>query len=171
MERRKALKGIAFLAAGSAILPYCKSDVTAIKYNNLPELNSNDHKLIQQLSLAIIPVKGTEMAPPMPSDKFILMSVNDCYSPEDQVKFMKGLSEFTVLANKKGEDFGSLTSADQQSLFESAINDQSSEDLKMFAKTTKDLTLRNVTTSQIFMEKYRAFKMLPGTYVACKSIS
>ena len=171
MERRAALKGLAFIAVGAAILPHCKSDPAAIKFENLSGLNIDNQKLIQQLSHAIIPVKGTEMAPTMPSDEFILMSVNDCYSPEDQVKFTKGLAEFTALANKKGSDFSVLSPAEQQSLFESAISDQSSDNLKMFAKTTKDLTLRNVTTSQIFMEKYRAYKMLPGTYVACKSMS
>ena len=57
MERRKALKGLAFIAVGAAILPHCKSDPAEIKYENLSGLNTNDQKLIQQLSHAILPVK------------------------------------------------------------------------------------------------------------------
>ena len=173
MERRKALKGLAIIAAGVSFLPSCKSDVKTLnKFPKLVGLDASKQESIKGICNAILPIRNTDVTIPIATDEFLLMSLNDCYAPEDQQKYMNGFEEFSKLVSvNSSKSYADLAVEEQKAIFQEALRDQSSENLKFFARTTKGLVLRNFTTSQVFMEKYRDYKMLPGTYIACKAIS
>ena len=89
MNRRHALRHIALISGGLALIPSCdfsKEDILAA-YENL-KITATQKALIASISDSIIPAGEIKGALDLAVPDFILVMVNDCFTKENQEKFL-----------------------------------------------------------------------------------
>ena len=168
MQRRQALKNIALISAGIALLPACDFE-TWPTFDKIP-LEKPQKKLINWLSDSIIPkldkplVTTTE-----PTSHFVLNMVNDCYAPEDIEKYVAGMNALQIdLDQVKEINLRKLTPAESDQLLIDLIAEESlSEEVRYFLETTRGLTIHHFTSSEYFMTNHLKFEFIPGRYNGC----
>ena len=168
MRRRQAMKGLAMITVGAGFVMACRTSSKDTVYTNLA-IDTGEEADIRAICDAILPLVKSDAIPQLDSASFALMSVNDCFSPEEQQKYVQGFRKYKKMSSKA--NLSNLTAEEHLTLFKEASKEDGDEDLRFFASQTRNLVIRNFTVSQTYMEQYRAYKMLPGTYVACKQIS
>jgi hypothetical protein len=177
MKRRKAIKGMVLFALGSQIVYSCKDKYQAIKslpLNNLP-LSDKDLALIDQLSTNILPLQNIEALKDHTTTPFILTMANDCLSPEDRSKFIKGYQEFdNYVKGKLNKELAALTIEEFQSLMETIqkeIDRENPMPVHFFSSYVRDKNIQYLTSSEYFLTTYRAYEMAPGFYNGCVPLS
>ncbi len=84
MTRREALRNCFIITVGTALLPSCmQKDKASVALKNL-EVNTDQEKLIAELSETIIPKTDTPGAKDVYAHLFVLKMVDDCYEKKDQ---------------------------------------------------------------------------------------
>ncbi len=147
MDRRSSIKTLLILSAGTAILPSClqeekKPSVTLKNY----KINGGDEDLVSTVSDTIIPGGKTPGAKDVGAYQFALMMMDDCYSPEDQQKFVKGLKEFSEFAKKTiNKSFAKATPEEREEVLKSIESKKDiPENVAFFYNNMKRLTLGRV---------------------------
>ena len=169
MDRREAIKGMAIFTTGLAFLSSCKSEEAISLYKNL-SINKSTKKTLQGFCDGMIPFKGTEIQLPEENVEFLMVYINDCFSPEDISKYEAGLDLFiNQLSTDYSKSFDALTDVEKKSLFNKTIEKSSEENLKYFAEETKKIVLKNFTTSEDYLKKYKNYNIIPQEYQACIS--
>ncbi len=170
MDRRSSIKTLLILSAGTAILPSClqeekKASVSLVNYT----INGNDEDLVAAISDTIIPGGKTPGAKDVGAYQFALMMVDDCYSPEQQQQFTKGLKEFNDFSKKKINTSFTKASPAQRSQVLKAIEDKNDipENVAFFYQTMKGLTLEAFTESKYYLTKVHVYQLVPGKYYGC----
>ena len=170
MDRRSSIKTLLILSAGTAILPSClqeekKASVSVVNY----KINGNDEDLVAAISDTIIPGGKTPGAKDVGAYQFALMMVDDCYSPEQQQQFTKGLKEFNDFSKKKIKTSFAKATPAQRSEVLKAIEDKNHtpENVAFFYHTMKGLTLEAFTESKYYLTKVHVYQMVPGKYYGC----
>jgi len=165
MNRRTALRNIALVTAGTALLPSCMQDgKSGMPLKNIP-LTSSQEKMLAALSAAIIPTTSSFIgAPDLKSHEFVLLMVDDCNSPEDQQKFVSGMKGFDKLSHDhSGQIFPGFTAEQKESLLSSLeAKKDIPQDVLHFYNTVKKYTVQSFTSSQQYMTDIRKYKMVPG---------
>lgn len=168
MDRRSALRSFVILSAGIAFMPSCSDEKVkgAVALKNL-QLSGDQEMLLANLSETILPVKGE--APADAAHLFVLAMVDDCYSKEDQEKFMKGLQAFDELSQKKFSKAFPALSKEQKHELLTTMEGSTKEPgpVFYFYNTTRSLTLQHYTTSKYYLVNVRHFEMAPGRYHGC----
>lgn len=161
--RRTALKQILLATAGAAVIPACldnKAPTITLKQINI---TGAQEAMLMALSAAIIPTTTTPGAAETGATAFALKMVDDCYSKEDQDKFIKGLSTFEAFAREKsGTAFDSADAASQSAVLDAIEQHKEEDELGFFYKSMKQLTRRAYTTSKYFLTEVEHFKLVPG---------
>ena len=107
MDRREALKALAVATGGMVLVPSCnfsKEDILSA-YSKL-QITPTQVKLLAAVADAIIPAGSLKGSADLMVHDFILVMVNDCLKPEEQQKFISGLSSFDSYAIlKAGKTF------------------------------------------------------------------
>jgi hypothetical protein len=91
MDRRSTIKNLLIITAGAALLPSCLQNEkkSSVALKNI-RIDDKDEETLAELSEAIIPKTGTPGAKDVGASMFAVMMVDDCYSPDDQAKFVNG---------------------------------------------------------------------------------
>lgn len=170
INRRHAIKQFLFVSAGIALIPACMQDrskASVILKNMI--LDGRQEKLLAELSETIIPVTDTPGAKDISAHLFVLKMMDDCYSKEDQEKFIKGMDAFNAACKLQFGDHFAVCSPEQQSKFvqQSETGKDKPADLNYFYNTTKHLTIQAYTTSKFFLTKINVYKLVPGAYHGC----
>src|SRR5689334_20589685 len=99
MDRRSALRSFVILSAGIAFMPSCKDSTVkgSVSLKKI-QLSGEEENMLANLSETIVPVKAE--APADAEHYFVLTMVDDCFSSDEQKKFMEGLKQFDQLAQK-----------------------------------------------------------------------
>ena len=171
MDRRKALKNVAFLL-GTAL----SSSTIGVLFENftLPEEERNqvvfsgtDEEILAEFADVIIPT--TKLSPGAKAagvGTFIPMMIRECYPPTMQHEFAKGLNE---MQNKSLKDYNanflSLTTDQKQKL----VQDLRTETIAKkqpysFFTIGRDLTLLGFFSSEIGCTQAREYLPIPGKY-------
>jgi len=95
LNRRQALKRLAIITAGVSLIPSCMQDKNkaSILLKNL-QVGGDQEQLLAELAETIIPATDTPGAKDISAHLFVLKMMDDCYTKEDQQKFMRGLEQF-----------------------------------------------------------------------------
>src|SRR5258708_31736504 len=95
IHRRTAIRQLAILSAGAALLPSClhPHDKPSVSLKNLT-VTGDQEKLLEELTATLIPTDSTPGARDISAHLFALRMVDDCSPKTDQEKFMKGLVSF-----------------------------------------------------------------------------
>jgi hypothetical protein len=179
MERRIAIKQLIVIAGGAMLIPSCVRDTkqVTVDLNNL-KLSVDQVSLLEEVTETIIPGTDTPGARDMDLHRFVLKMVDDCSEPDQQKRFVTGLSEVDALAESKfGRGFKDLNKADRESLIRSldevGSSDQQEEKekpLHTFYAMTKDLTIRGYMSSEFVMTNQLYYTMIPGRFDGCVEI-
>ena len=101
MDRRSSIKTFIIISAGAALLPSCLQDKKKSLSLKKIKIDDNEEELLSGLSETIIPKTGTPGAGDVSAHLFALMMIDDCFPPDGQDKFQKGLTAFDELSKKK----------------------------------------------------------------------
>lgn len=169
-SRRKALKQLAFLSIGTAIIPSCLEDRSkaSLLLKNI-SVSAADEAMLAELCEIIIPKTDTPGAKDISAHLFVLTMVDDCATKEQQQNFVKGIEDFnklcTTTAGKKLVD----CSADEKKKIADALLALKEEDtpLKHFLGMVKGRTIQAYTSSEFFLTKVQVYELVPGRYQGC----
>jgi Gluconate 2-dehydrogenase subunit 3 len=176
MKRRSAIKNIAVIAFGAAILPACNSseNSSGIKLKNI-SVSSKEQEMLAELAEAILPkTDHFPGAKELNSHGFLLMMIDDCSSPEDQKKFVQGLKLFDKTCHEKfGQVFTGFTAQQKKSILKDLENGKNiSEETQEFYKAVKHYSLQSFTSSKQYLLDVKKYKMVPGSdFKGCVKIT
>jgi gluconate 2-dehydrogenase gamma chain len=183
IDRREALRKTALLmgAAVSAsaiagILNGCKAT---------PDLNykpvfftEEQARLVSELAEIILPKTDTPGAKELGVPNFIDKVVSQCYSKEDQDRFIVGLTAFDEEAKKTyGDSFVYAKPEDQiiliKKTLETAIAEKKENPTakRPFILMAKELTMLGYFSSETGSTKVLQYEPVPGSYKGCIPLS
>jgi hypothetical protein len=160
MKRREAIRNVILISAGAGYLYSCKEKAATISLKHIP-LTRAEGELVSELSETIIPKTDFPGAKDLKTDEFILVMVDDVFSPEEQDKFKAGMKVF--------HDAGFVKmSADERKEF---IN-KAEGDAKWFFAVIKQGTIENFTSSKEYLEKVKnVTTLIPPKFQACAPVN
>ena len=169
LTRRDAIKNCLIITVG-AFVPSCLQEKSrpAIAYKNL-SIDSNQERLITEVSETIIPATDTPGAKDTYTHLFVLKMLDDCYTKEEQQQFINGMKEFEKLSqNKFDKSFVNCTLLQREELVRNSINSKDvSKDVSAFFKIMKKLTVQGYMTSKYYLTNVQVYKLVPGKYHGC----
>lgn len=97
------------------------------------------------------------------------MMIDDCFTPDNQDKFQKGLKTFEEFTKKKvDKPFTKYTPAERVELIQSIENKSAvPENVAFFYNTMKKLTIQAYTSSEYYLTKVQVYKLVPGRFYGC----
>ncbi len=170
MDRRSTIKTLLIISTGTAILPSCLQEEKkpSVSVKNF-KISGNDEEIISAVSDTVIPQGKTPGAKDVGAYQFALMMMDDCYSPENQQKFTKGLKDFQDFSKKTiNKSFSKATPAERNEVL-NAIESKKNipENVAFFYGTMKGLTLEAFTQSKYYLTKVQVYELVPGKFYGC----
>lgn len=165
MNRRSVFRNLVIVAGGIVILPSCSGDKSkaSIQLSKL-DIDADTEHLLAEIAETLIPETDTPGAKSLNIHLFVLKMLDDCYENDDQQKFISGLKELDVLAQKKFDRSFKGCSADQRRLLlEDIENNTSGEsDLMRFYDIMKDKTIQGYMNSKYVMTNLVKYELVPS---------
>jgi hypothetical protein len=170
MNRRSTIKTLFIMSTGAVFLPSCLQDKekSPLSLKNI-KIGDNGEELLSELCETIIPKTGTPGAKDVSAHLFALMMIDDCYPPDSQDKFVKGLKEFEEFTKKKfDKSFVKCTPAERAEILSSI---ESKKDIPgnvaFFYNSMKRLTIQAFTSSEYYLTKVQVYQLVPGKFYGC----
>ncbi|MBV2225336.1 MULTISPECIES: gluconate 2-dehydrogenase subunit 3 family protein [Sphingobacterium] len=174
MNRREALKNVAFIVGGSVIganlfLQGCtrpaSKEVASLFEGDTPDF-------LGELAEAILPKTSTPGAKEAGVGQFIPVMIRDCYEEKDQKAFMDGLNGVDDRAQKEFKKGFAELSAEEKLQFVNNYDKEANEyqsnkkegDANHFFTMLKQLTLTGYFTSEVGMKQALRFVKIPGKF-------
>jgi hypothetical protein len=158
MDRRTAIRNLALVIGGAALLPACTEHNPIAHFKHF-DISFDQQKLITDMAETIIPKTNTPGATDLNLYGFVMKMLDD----------LKGMGEFgdipKKLFNKSFADCSKKEKEDVLKSFEKKDNGYS-KDLLAFYNTVKGLTVFGYTESKYFMTKEIVYELVPGRYNA-----
>jgi hypothetical protein len=174
INRRTAIRQLAFLSASAALLPSCLGD------HSKPDLvlnhftvNDAEQRTLDTLTATLIPTTDTPGARETGASLFILKMLDDCSSKSDQDNFFKGLRQLDDASRKmSGATFVKASGAQREALL-TAIGDKKipGDELNFFYSTARKLTILSYSSSQYFLTKVQVYELVPGRWHGCVPVT
>lgn len=167
MDRRTAIRNLAFVMGSAALLPYCTTDNPTAHYKHF-DVKKDQQDLVADLAETIIPKTTTPGALDLGLDKFVWLMVDDCTKKEDQDAFFKGMTEFNDLTQKMySKKFNELSQDQKAAVLKTFDKNKTySKELNGFYEKVHGLTVWGYTESKYFMTKEIVYELIPGRYNA-----
>ena len=182
MEDRFPINGTAWLMGGAisapaimGILKGCSAKPT-IDWKPV-FLSADQGVLISQVTDIIIPKTDTPGAKEVGVPGFIDQILAECYTKEDQDKFVEALKGFDEEAKKEHGDAFADLDAEQQSAFVKKVHDAAVEAKdepgvpRPFILQLKELTMLGYFTSEVGATQVLQYSPVPGAYKGCIPVS
>lgn len=178
MDRRLALKQLAWITGGVMLIPSCEFNQKSVleAYEKL-QVTASQRETLNQVTNTIFPgvklKKGEEVALP----DFVLIMANDCLPESEQEQFLKGLKSFDSFTKKEfGKTFEKMDASDAAEAYRRimAMDAEDNSDLsstKTFLGITKRFALQGYLTSEYYLTEIMPYKMIPGGFKGSKLVS
>ncbi len=174
MDRREAISRVALLLGGTVLGAEffletgCKS--TPEKVSEL--FSTEQVSFLDEVGDTILPTTSTPGAKAAGVGRFMATMVKDCYKPDDQKVFTKGLSQLDDASQKKnGKKFMESTQQQRTAVLIDLDNEQKAyqktkkkEDPNHYFRMMKELTLLGYFTSEVGATKALRYLPVPGKY-------
>ena len=180
MNRREALKNVAFLMGGTILcsqtfLTSCAFDREAEITGDGKTYSEKDIALMNEIGETIIPTTDTPGAKATGIGKFMVVMVNDCYDEENRIAFRKGLD---MIHENFKEEFGKPfveATPEEHTRFLIGLekemaayySNKKPEQPDHYYRILKELTLLGYFTSEIGCNQALNYIQTPGAYKAC----
>jgi hypothetical protein len=178
VNRRDSLKGLSAVAA-HALFPSVVADAAeaaaALQESGEPWtpqwLSHDQAALIEALVETVIPATDTPGAREARVHVFADLALRDCYTPDEQQLFQKGLMALREECRKRhGQAFEACTPPQRHTLLselDAASYDPDLGPRGSFVRILKDLTLVGFFTSKLGATQVLAYQKVPGGYRGC----
>jgi hypothetical protein len=170
INRRTAIRRLALISVGSAILPSCLGDHSKpdLVLKNF-KVDGDQEKLLEELTATLIPTTATPGARDVSAHLFVLKMMDDCFSAEDQDKFFKGMRQFDDAARSSlGTSFAAAAGPRRESLLQTIEGGKTpGDELNFFYSTTKKQTILAYSSSSWFLTKVQVYELVPGRFHGC----
>ncbi|HEY9195785.1 MAG TPA: gluconate 2-dehydrogenase subunit 3 family protein [Mucilaginibacter sp.] len=173
MNRRDAITRVGLLMGGAVIgaeffISGCKSTSTDVADLSKPETIA----FLDEVGETILPATTTPGAKAAQVGKFMGVMVNDCYKPDDQKIFLKGISDLNDASSKKfGKKFMEIDAKQRTELLTDLDKEQKDytktkkpEDPNHYFRMMKELTLLGFFTSKPGATEALRYIAVPGKY-------
>ncbi|MVN78161.1 gluconate 2-dehydrogenase subunit 3 family protein [Hymenobacter sp. HMF4947] len=182
MNRRDALARVALLMGGAVIggdyfLTGCSpassdKEKTQAGAKTGPTLDAKQIAYLDEVSDTIIPTTHTPGAKAAKVGSFMAVMVRDCYKPQDQEIFTKGLTQLEDASQKmNGKGFLACDAAQRKALLTALDTEQKNygktktpEQPNHYFRMIKELTLLGYFTSEIGATQALRYLPVPGKY-------
>ncbi len=169
-SRRRALKQLAFVSVGMAIIPSCLEDrsKSSLLLKNI-NVSAADEAMLAELCEIIIPKTDTPGAKDISAHLFVLTMVDDCATKEDQQVFLIGMDEFNKLCQSvAGKSLVDCDANDKKKITDELLVKMNEDSpLKHFMGMVKGRTIQAYTSSEFFLTKVKVYELVPGRYHGC----
>jgi hypothetical protein len=174
INRRTAIRQLAFLSASAALLPSCLGDHSKpdLVLNNFT-VNGAGQRTLDALTATLIPTTDTPGARETGASLFILKMLDDCSSKSDQDKFFKGMKALDDASRKiAGAPFAEAGGAKREAIL-TAIGEKKipGDELNFFYSTARKLTILSYSSSQYFLTKVQVYELVPGRWHGCVPVT
>jgi hypothetical protein len=174
MNRRIALRHLALISGGLALIPSCdfSSDDILAAYDKL-KVTASQKTLLGDISNTIIPAGEIKGALDLEVPDFILVMINDCYTAENQALFTKGFAAFPDYVKKTGgSNFEKLDTKKKEEIIQSGAKleggdteeGQTNKAISYFLNTTKRFTIQGYMASEYIQTEVIPYSLIPGEY-------
>lgn len=174
MDRREAISRVALLLGGTVLgaefflQSGCKS--TPEKVREL--FGAEQINFLNEVSDTILPATATPGAKAAGVGNFMATMVKDCYKPEDQQTFTKGMSQLDEASQKKnGKKFMESSPQQRTAVLIDLDNEQKAyqknkkkEDPNHYFRMMKELTLLGYFTSKVGATQALRYLPVPGKF-------
>lgn len=182
MDRREAIKQLAFLSGGAlslstvaGIMGGCTADRDNGSSFSPQTLTDAQNELVTQFSEQIIPATDTPGAKAAKVNEYIDHMLTNWNTEKEKEHFLTGLDRVDKLGNDQfNNNFIDLSEADQITLMEELEqeakddpNPVADSDLKPFFAMMKEYTVVGYYTSEIGASEELKPNIVPGRYDAC----
>lgn len=178
MNRRDSLKGLSAVAAHAlfpAVLADAAEAAAALQESGAawtPQWIPREHAAsIEALVETVIPATDTPGAREAHVHVFADLALRDCYTPDEQQLFLKGLVALGEDCRKRhGKAFEACTSEQRHALLselDAASYNPDTGPRGSFVRILKDLTLVGFFTSKPGATQVLAYQKVPGGYKGC----
>lgn len=182
MNRRELLQRTALVFGGTLLGAdsLLAKNIDWDELDNLPEdyskgiglFNKAQIKLLNEIAETIIPATDTPGAKEAKVGQFIAVIVSDCYEPDDQQRFLKGLETLESESMKRnGKKFMKSSAMLRTDLLNELDAEQKTfqkskakETPSHYFRVIKDLVVWGYFTSEIGATKVLRFVEFPGKY-------
>ena len=179
MDRRTAIRNLALVIGGAALLPACTKSNPIVHYKHF-DIDLDQQTLITDMAETIIPKTTTPGATDLNLYAFIIKMVDDCSPKKEQDSFFKGMGEFNDLTKKTyNKTFAECSAQEKLALLNTfekkdkkdngkkgKKEKEEPKDIDVFYGTVKGLTVFGYTESKYFMTKEVVYELVPGRYNA-----
>lgn len=170
LSRRKALKQLAFISIGAAIIPSCLEDRSkaSLLLTNI-QVSAAEEAMLAELCEIIIPKTDTPGAKDISAHLFVLTMVDDCANKEQQAQFITGMDEFKKLCTSSvGKNLVDCSAEEKKKIVDAllALKEEDTP-LKHFLGMVKGRTIQAYTSSEFFLTKVQVYELVPGRYHGC----
>ncbi|OUJ70203.1 gluconate 2-dehydrogenase subunit 3 family protein [Hymenobacter crusticola] len=170
MNRRTALRNLAFVTGTAVVLPACFHEAVqeapaSISLRHLP-VSASQEALLAEVCETILPKTDTPGAKDLRLHLYVLRMLDDCGKLKDQQAFLNGLKQLDNAAHQQ-HNLGFAACTPQQKLAMLRGLDQqkgSPTDLAHFYHTTKRLAAAGYTKSKYFMTQEVVYELVPSRY-------
>ena len=133
------------------------------------KVDSDQEKLLEELPATLIPTTSTPGARDISAHLFVLKMMDDCFSPEDQDKFFKGMRQLDDIARSTlGTSFAAAAGPRRESLLQTIEDGKApGAELSFFYSTTKKQTILAYSSSSWFLTKVQIYELVPGRFHGC----
>ncbi|UCS95720.1 gluconate 2-dehydrogenase subunit 3 family protein [Echinicola marina] len=167
MNRRLALKQLALVTGGLALIPGCDFSEEKIlaTYDEL-QITEGQQQVLKSLVNTIIPKTDLKGAVELGVHDFVLVMANDCLGQEDQERFVKGLKGFDDhIKSSYGTQFLKMDQGKAEAAVEELLNGEQGADAEAyqyFVKMTKKYTIQGYMASEYVMTELMPYTLVPG---------
>jgi Gluconate 2-dehydrogenase subunit 3 len=169
-NRRVAIQQLVLIWAGVAFLPACLHNERTV---SIPlkkiQIDPDDETMLAGLSETILPKTNTPGARDLSAHLFALKMVDDCFTKQNQEKFISGMKDFEAFVQKTtGRSFTENGDSERRAIVAELDRKKTDEDgISFFYNSTKKLTIQAYTTCEYYLTKIRGYKMIPGKFQGC----
>ena len=178
--KRKAFLNRMLLAGGGIVLLPSLSVLNGCEY--APTVRTNltdtDIPLLDEIGETIIPSSGgTPGAKAANIGVYMMLMVQDCYTPRDREIFLNGLNSLdTICAKQYGNSFVHLKVNEKQKILEKIQDEAIAHNLENYKQEQalphyfnffRNLTISGYFTSEIGMTDARKYLPIPGRFEGC----
>ncbi|MFD1872669.1 gluconate 2-dehydrogenase subunit 3 family protein [Hymenobacter bucti] len=171
MNRRIALKHVAWLAGAAAVLPGClsqtKEQAQAAPPSPVAALTASQRQLVAEVCETIIPRTDTPGAKDLGLAQYVLKMLKDCTPAKEQQVFVAGLGHLDAAAQRQqGHSFVASTPPQRAALLLHLDQQPAdfSADLGGFYRIVRQLAVDGYTNSKYFMTREVLYDLVPGRY-------
>ncbi|WP_256011989.1 gluconate 2-dehydrogenase subunit 3 family protein [Desertivirga xinjiangensis] len=177
MNRREAISRVAWMLGGTILGAELFVDAACTtKTNRVNELFTSEQvTLLDEIAETILPQTSTPGAKAAKVGEFMTVMVRDCYKPEDQKVFVKGISDLEAACEKKhGQKFLECSAEQRTALLIDLDKEQKeftakkkSEEANHYFRMMKELTLLGFFTSEPGATQALRYVAIPGKFDGC----